>query len=1078
MLQKKDPSLLNWALMAALVTAASPIAATIAPVVAQTASPSPTFSLPTTVPKGTTVRIDGSSSMAAVNQTLRQRFETQFPGTAINVGYAGTPAALKALADGKVDLVGIGRSLTAEEKAQGLVAVPVGREKIAIVVSQNNPFNKSLTIQQYAKIFRGEITDWSEVGGAPGAIRVVDRPEISDTRQAFRNYPVFKSAEFKTGATVQPVSEDSTGTVIPKLGADGIGYAIANQSRETPGIRPLLMHNTLPDDPRYPFSQPLAYVYKGTPSPAVAAFLGYATAPDGQQAIQSAKADPGAIAAGSLGAGAVSTSLNAASPSPNATASPSPVSPTVASPSPTASPDVAQIPSPGGTVGSVSPTNEAGSLPWLWLLPLGLLGLLLWWLFGKRGSEDAIVSPTSEAMPPVLPSETLPVETVDPASRAGLVINSDRAAIAEVQPIPGSTGGGVSPELLGGAALAAGALGMLGDDRASLDEDPTVSEMGVEDGVTADPSVDLTAIDPPDGVAVPQVEASGLSDVTPPEILAPGVLGGAGAAIGHDDLILDVTPSTDLTTEALPVEEESIVPTDLSEGESSLSATESVSPNPGVSLTGVGAIAGGAALVTGAAWVTRSGQNPSSTSASDLETSNLIEPSLVTLDTIAELDELEAIVDADSNVTLDEDENLTTDENLTILDLSDAGVVIVEPLTILEVAEGVAPGLPGMAAIVGGAALAAGAAAWSLPTDRSQSDVEAAKFNVGQTDLTSETLATVDEGLPELPDGYGESRIVLLPRDPQWAYAYWDVPIEHRMQLRQQGGQHLVLRLYDVTDVDLNHQSPHSLQQFECDELARDWYLSIPVSDRDYLVEIGYMTTDGRWLMLTRSLPVRIPPIYPSDWFEDEFATIAWEEDLRGKTFLELVPPEIRSTTTVDNPIYEKFFGMAQRVEAQRVAGSLFGSMQQVPQQAISSFIFPSGVGMGALPAPGVGLPHLSGIGMSGIGMSGIGMSGVGFGASMPPIRPRKFWLVADAELIVYGATEPDAKVTIGGQPVKLNSDGTFRFKMSFQDGVIDYPILAVAADDEQTRSIHMNFTRETPHRNTNTKDDATDEWF
>ncbi|MGV0027407.1 DUF4912 domain-containing protein [Phormidesmis priestleyi] len=1043
MLQKKDPSILNWALMVALATIAPPIAVTIAPVLAQTASPSPTFSLPTTVPKGSTVRIDGSSSMAAVNQTLKQRFETQFPGTAVNTGYGGTPTALKALADGKVDLVAIGRPLTADEKAQGLVAVPVGREKIAIVVSSDNSFNKSLTIQQYAKIFRGEITDWSEVGGAPGAIHLVDRPEVSDTRQSFSSYSIFKSAEFKTGTTAQPVSEDSTGTVIPKLGADGIGYAIANQARETPGIRPLLMHNTLPDDPRYPFSQPLAYVYKGTPSPAVVAFLGYATAPDGQQSIRSAKADPGAIAAGSLAAGGVATSLNAsASPtgSPKATASPSPiVSPTVASPSPTASPEVAQAPSPEGT-GGASPTSDGGIPPWLlWLLPLGLLGLVLWWLFGRRGSEDAIssrypqgvVPPTSEVMPPVSPTETtLPEETVNPASRAGSVINSDRAAIAEIQPVPESPEGGVSPEILGGAALAAG----------------------------------------------------------------------AGIAAGRDNLISE-TPSTDLTTEVpleTPVEVEPIASSyppgvassdpprvaapDSFEDESS--AAETVSS--GLSLTDVGAIAGGAALVTGAAWVTRSGQNPASASVpeletSNLETANLSEEPLVTLDMIAELDDLEAIVDADSDVTIDEDITLTI-ADATVLDLSDAEVAIsssdpqgvVEP-PILEVAEGavgVTPGLFGMAAVVGGAALAAGAAGL-LPTDTSQSEVEAAKFDIGQTDLTSETLATVDEGLPDLPDGYGESRIVLLPRDPQWAYAYWDVPIEHRMQLRQQGGQNLVLRLYDVSDVDLNHQSPHSLQQFDCDELAREWYVAIPVSDRDYLAEIGYVTADGRWLMLARSLPVRIPPIYPSDWFEDELATITWEEDLRGKTFLELVPPGTRFTTMADSSIYEKIFGMAQGVEAQRVAGSLFGSMQQVPQQAISSFIFPSGMGMGALTAPGVGLPNFSGIGMSGIGMSGVGM-----GASMPSIRSRKFWLVADAELIIYGATEPDAKVTIGGQPVKLNPDGTFRFRMSFQDGVVDYPILAVAADDEQTRSIHMNFTRETPHRNTNTKDDATDEWF
>jgi hypothetical protein len=158
---------------------------------------------------------------------------------------------------------------------------------------------------------------------------------------------------------------------------------------------------------------------------------------------------------------------------------------------------------------------------------------------------------------------------------------------------------------------------------------------------------------------------------------------------------------------------------------------------------------------------------------------------------------------------------------------------------------------------------------------------------------------------------------------------------------------------------------------------------------------------------------------------------------------------------------------MAQSAEAQRVAGSLFGSMQQVPEEVLSSYIFPSGVGSWAVPTA-------SGINMSGVGM----MSGVGFSASAAPVRPRQFWLVADAELIVYGATEPDATVTIGGRPIKLNPDGTFRFQMSFQDGLIDYPIMAVAADGEQTRSVHMKFTRETPSRNTNTKEEAKLEWL
>ncbi len=421
-----------------------------------------------------------------------------------------------------------------------------------------------------------------------------------------------------------------------------------------------------------------------------------------------------------------------------------------------------------------------------------------------------------------------------------------------------------------------------------------------------------------------------------------------------------------------------------------------------------------------------------------------------------------------------------------------------------------------------------------------QEEVEATKFEVGQAESSTATLAAVDESLNDLPSGYGESQIALMPRDPQWAYAYWDVPNVQKEALRQQGGIRLALRFYDVTDIDMNTQRPHSLQQYECDEMAREWYIPVPVSDRDYVIEIGYICADGRWLMLARSPKAHIPPVYPSDWIEDQFLTVSWDEELHGKTFAQLVPPSKRADA--QNPIYDQIFGMAESVEAQRVAGSLFGSMQHVPEQALSSYVFPSGVGMWAgktmsgvgmsgaglvgmmgqsgagltmsgagftgagftmsgaglagLTMSGAGLTGLtmSGAGLASLTMSGAGLTGAGFtmsgagltmsgaglgsSASAPPVRPRQFWLIADAELIVYGATEPDATVTIGGRPIKLNPDGTFRFQMSFQDGVIDYPIQAVAADGEQTRSIQMTFTRETPERHTNTKEDAVLEWI
>ena len=394
-------------------------------------------------------------------------------------------------------------------------------------------------------------------------------------------------------------------------------------------------------------------------------------------------------------------------------------------------------------------------------------------------------------------------------------------------------------------------------------------------------------------------------------------------------------------------------------------------------------------------------------------------------------------------------------------------------------------GITGMAGAAGAAGLATSANASLAGTD-DQSAVEASKFNVvGRPADGDIDLSDIDDGLPPLPSGYGESRIVLMPRDPQWAYAYWDTPNSHKEDLRRQGGEHLGLRFYDVTDVNLDHQAPHSMQQFDCDELAREWYMQIPVSDRDYQVDIGYLTRDGRWLVLARSNTIRVPPVYPSDWSEDHFMTVSWDDNLQGKTLITLMDPRHQTAQPVG--MHEQLYTLAQGAESQRLAGSLFGSMHHLPGSMappISSYGLASGMGMGGAPS-GI-VPTLSGVsgftpsgypGPTMSGISGLTFSGVGFSASMPPIRPRQFWLVADAELIVYGATEPDATVTISGVPIQLSEDGTFRFQMPFPDGLIEYPIMAVAADGEQNRSIHMTFERYTPHRHTNTRDEAQAEW-
>ena len=85
---------------------------------------------------------------------------------------------------------------------------------------------------------------------------------------------------------------------------------------------------------------------------------------------------------------------------------------------------------------------------------------------------------------------------------------------------------------------------------------------------------------------------------------------------------------------------------------------------------------------------------------------------------------------------------------------------------------------------------------------------------------------------------------------------------------------------------------------------------------------------------------------------------------------------------------------------------------------------------------------------------------------------------MADAELIVYGATEPSALLRIGEEVVPLSSDGTFKVQVPFRDGEQIYPISAVAADGVQKRSITLAFSRTTPEANVNSSEDSVAEWF
>jgi hypothetical protein len=153
---------------------------------------------------------------------------------------------------------------------------------------------------------------------------------------------------------------------------------------------------------------------------------------------------------------------------------------------------------------------------------------------------------------------------------------------------------------------------------------------------------------------------------------------------------------------------------------------------------------------------------------------------------------------------------------------------------------------------MGGAALAGGAAAVA--------GAGAAAAGAGQAfqSFFSGQDQSVDRSGELSGNLYSEGQITLVSASPTQAYTHWEIPVRLKRQLREQGGQKLVVRLYDVTDVDPNADLPHEFQEFECNDSA--WDLEIPIahSNRRYVTEIGYVTDDNRWLMLARSAPLWI----------------------------------------------------------------------------------------------------------------------------------------------------------------------------------------------------------------------------
>lgn len=210
--------------------------------------------------KAKTVSTDGSTSMEKVIGALGEAFEADNSGTTFTYNPTGSGSGITAVLEGRCDIGLSSRALKDDEKAQGLTETVLAYDGIAIIVNPENTV-EDLTVDRIASIYTGEITNWSEVGGADGEIVLIGREAGSGTRDGFESITKTNdSCKYRQELT-------STGDVITTVAnnPNAIGYASLASVKDT--VKALKVGGVTPTedtvkDGTYLIQRPFVFVTK------------------------------------------------------------------------------------------------------------------------------------------------------------------------------------------------------------------------------------------------------------------------------------------------------------------------------------------------------------------------------------------------------------------------------------------------------------------------------------------------------------------------------------------------------------------------------------------------------------------------------------------------------------------------------------------------------------------------------------------------------------------------------------------------------------------------------------------------
>ena len=295
--------------------------------------------------------------------------------------------------------------------------------------------------------------------------------------------------------------------------------------------------------------------------------------------------------------------------------------------------------------------------------------------------------------------------------------------------------------------------------------------------------------------------------------------------------------------------------------------------------------------------------------------------------------------------------------------------------------------------------------------------VQAAKYEMTPPDRIIEPVYP-EERVTELPAQYGDTKLVLMVRDPEWLFMYWEISRAHRemLGLSPEGAlERIAVRLHDVTAIEeFNGTNSAVWYEIPIAGGAISWYIHLPQMDREWCAELGVLNAQGEFIQICRSNIVRTPRNYISMEADPQWMSVS--EELR-EILARSADVAVSSRIGSEAAIRQISHRLRLRLEKQEI-------------------------GSGGVSSPGMRVARA------------IGRPQAQALAELP--------LMVRTELIVSGSTDPRAGVTIQDRPVAVRSDGSFTLRFELPDGEQVLAVRAVSHDGALSREIVPVVRRET----------------